>query len=356
MPHTSSTPNPRPTSLWGSTRSTCFVAVGALSLLLGSSTVHAAHAQSNGPGELAAYGRPHAPSQRYRRPAPPLTPPPSPRAAQSPRPAPADEEVVEETDVVVAYEKPGPKTWWGDSWPAWDRVIDGMTARTVRKHTFGTLISHRNFGGFTKKPFHSLFGFDAGSLKVGLGVRFGILDDLDVGVLRVNGTAEAFNTYEVDARYNLLSQQKFGVDLALRVGLSWFEQYHAGDAVGALVQLLIDRLVLDRVFVGGGILFHSNSSGPKKSPSDVDASAAIQAYADVRLYDGMSLGFEVTQPIAGYHLKYPIFTFGPRFITNRHTFAIVMSNSQYSNADGIITGTDRSFGNWVLGFNITREL
>jgi hypothetical protein len=33
-----------------------------------------------------------------------------------------------------------------------------------------------------------------------------------------------------------------------------------------------------------------------------------------------------------------------------------MSNSQYTNADGIITGTDRSFGNWVLGFNITREL
>jgi hypothetical protein len=126
--------------------------------------------------------------------------------------------------------------------------------------------------------------------------------------------------------------------------------------VGVLVQLLMDRLVLDRLFVGGGLLFHSNSSGAKKSATDVHTSAAVQAYADVRLYDGMSLGLELTQPIAGYHLKYPVFTFGPRFITNRHTFAIVMSNSQYTNADGIITGTDRSFGNWVLGFNITREL
>jgi hypothetical protein len=144
--------------------------------------------------------------------------------------------------------------------------------------------------------------------------------------------------------------------LGLRVGLSWFEQYHANDSVGVLVQLLMDRLVLDRLFVGGGLLFHSNSSGAKKSATDVHTSAAVQAYADVRLYDGMSLGLELTQPIAGYHLKYPVFTFGPRFITNRHTFAIVMSNSQYTNADGIITGTDRSFGNWVLGFNITREL
>lgn len=283
----------------------------------------------------------------------PAAPPP---VSAHPAPATAVDEEIEAADVVVAPKKPGRETWWGDAWPAWDRVVDALTARTVRKHTFGTLISHRNYQGVATKPFHSLLGFDGGQLKVGLGLRYGILDNLDVGLLRYNGTSELFNTYEIDARYALLTQARFGVDLALRVGLSWFEQYHASDSVGALVQVLIDHLLLNRALIGAGFLFHSNSSGPKKSNTDTNASAAVQAYTDVRLYDGMSFAVELTQPIAGYHLKYPVLTFGPRFITNRHTFSIVMSNSQYTDADGIITGSDRSIGKWVLGFNITREL
>jgi hypothetical protein len=291
--------------------------------------------------------------------APPRAPQGRPLPGRTARPAAPSADAVEEietAEVLVAPVGSHAATWWGDAWPAWDRVIDAMTARTVRKHTFGTIISHRNYGGFTRKPFHSLLGFDAGSLKVGLGLRFGILDDLDIGLVRFNGTSEQFNTYELDARYNILSQKNFGVDLALRVGMSWFEQYQASDAAGVLVQLLIDRIILNRIFLGGGFLFHSSSSGPKKTSTDVNTSAAIQLYTDFRLYDGMSLAFELTQNIAGYHLKNPIFTFGPRFITNRHTFSIVMSNSQYTGADGIIAGTDRSFGNWILGFNITREL
>lgn len=369
-----------------------FAALVVFGLAMGTLTARPAAAQSISQEEPAddpadapsRLGRPryrprrrpqtHLPSPSARPPAvnhrpPPPPPPPTPAepisraqvAAPKQPPAataaaPADEEVIEAADVVVGPKKPGPETWWGDSWPAWDRVVDAMTARTVRKHTFGTLISHRNYGGFTQRPFHSLFGFDSGLLKVGLGVRFGILNDLDVGILRFNGTSEVFNTYEMDARYNILSQNKFGVDLALRVGLSWFEQYHHSDALGAFVQLLLDRLLFNRVLVGGGLLFHSNSSGPKKSSSDTNSSAALQVYADYRIYDGMSFATELTQNIAGYHLKAPVVTFGPRFITNRHTFSIVLSNSQYTGADGIVTGSDRSFGKWVLGFNITREL
>ena len=290
----------------------------------------------------------------------PLGRPPMPTTARVPpgrRPPPhpaEDIEEIETTQVQVAAQ--GPQTWWGDAWPSWDRVVDAYTARTVRRRTFGTLISHRNFGGFTQKPFHTLFGFDAGSLKVGLGLRYGILDDLDVGILRLNATSELFNTYEFDARYNFLSQANYGVDLALRVGLSWFEQYHANDASGFFAQLLMDRIVFNRVMLGGGLLMHTSSSGPQKSTTDTHMSAALQAYMDWRIYDGMSFALEITPHIAGYGLKAPVITFGPRFITNRHTFSIVMTNSQYTGADGIITGSNRSFSRWLLGFNITREL
>lgn len=300
--------------------------------------------------------------------------PPAPGTVQAAVPAGADEAVesVDTTDVVAVsadgqVQGSDTSTWYGDAWPQFDRVIDAYTARTSRKHTFNTLIAHRNSGGFAKAPFDTLFGFDAGSLKVGLGLRFGILDDLDIGVFRMNGTFEVFDTYDFDVRYQFLKQARFGVDMALRVGISWFpvpasikalkQAPYNADSSGPFVSLLIDRVVANRVLVGLGILYHQNSSGPAKTSQDSGATVALQLATDVRLSEGFSLALEYTQPIAGYHQFNPDITFGPRFITNRHTFAIVLSNTQWFDAAGIITGNDRTtFNRWVLGFNITREL
>lgn len=281
-------------------------------------------------------------------------------------------EAVESTDVIAvsvdgAAQAADTATWYGEAWPQFDRIIDAYTARTSRKNTFNTLIAHRNYAGFAKAPFDTLFGFDGGSLKVGLGLRFGILDNLDIGVFRMNGTIEIFDTYDFDVRYQFLTQSRFGVDMALRVGISWFPvpasvkaglpaPYNA-DASGPFVSLLIDRVIANRVLVNLGILYHQNSSGPTKNSLDSSATVALQLATDVRVTEGLSLALEYTQPIAGYHQFNPDVTFGPRFITNRHTFAIVLSNTQWFDAAGIITGNDRTtFNRWVLGFNITREL
>lgn len=270
-----------------------------------------------------------------------------------------DDEDIETVDVpaVAAANREGPETWWGDAWPVWDRVLDSYTARTVRKHTFNTIISHRNNGGFLRSPGSSLFGFDKGALKVLLGLRFGILDQLDIGVVRLNGTFEKFDTYEFDLRWNILSQTKFGVDLGIRAGLDWFSQEGAKDAVGGIGELMFGRLMFNRVYTGFNFLIASSSSGPKKSNIDAQSSAAVQIALDPRLSSGFSWPFEITYGVAGYKLKAPAMTTGPKWVTNRHMFAIVLSNTQYITTDGIVTNSDRfNFRDWVLGFHITREL
>lgn len=281
-------------------------------------------------------------------------------------------ESVETTDVVAVAANgeiigSDTSTWYGEAWPQFDRVIDAYTGRTSRKHTFNTLITHRNRAGFARAPFDTLFGFDGGSLKVGLGLRFGILDELDVGIFRMNGTKEVFDTYDFDLRYQFFKQARFGVDMAVRAGVTWFpvpasikalkKAPYDADSSGFFASLLINRVFANRVLAGASVLYHANSSGPDKNVEDSHGSVAVQLYTDVRVTEGVSLALEYTQPFAGYHQFNPDVSFGPRFITNRHTFAIVMSNTQWFDAAGMVTGNARtSIRDWVLGFNITREL
>jgi hypothetical protein len=57
---------------------------------------------------------------------------------------------------------------------------------------------------FTEHPMGDMMGFDIGAMKIGLRLRFGILDRLDVGLLRLNGTFYRFENggriMEVDHR------------------------------------------------------------------------------------------------------------------------------------------------------------
>jgi hypothetical protein len=44
-----------------------------------------------------------------------------------------------------------------------------------------------------------------------------------------------------------------------------------------------------------------------------------------------------------------------KIITNRHTFAIIFSNSQYITADGLVANTSKGIHDAILGLTITRE-
>ena len=308
------------------------------------------------------------------------------KAHKTAKPAPVEEEKSEEPEKVEAVESIDPSgkaaaagdnggveeiesvdtggdggesvgdDWFGDAYPQMDRVLDHYTGRTARQGNFETLIGHRNWEGLLRAPARDFLGFDGYALKIDLGVRYGILDRLDVGILRQNRTFERYTTWEFDVRYQLLSQATQKLDVALRLGIDLFS-HPEKNASGFFAQLLVSRLILNRFILGGGVLYSGSSSGQNKRDTDAGSSFALMLQADVRVLEWLSLAFEITPGLAGYQQPYPCITFGPRIITNRHTFSVVISNTQYVTADGIVANTYRSsFKDWLLGFMITREI
>jgi len=265
----------------------------------------------------------------------------------------ADEPVEAVTDVQIV---PVDSIHYGVDTAQAERIGNILIARGARKGSVIFFLSHRAYESFTKDPFYDGLGFDGGSLKIGLGLRYGILDSLDVGILRLNGTVEVFDTYEFDARFQVLRQERHGIDVAVRAGVSWFAQKGHEDASGYLAQLLADRIFADRCLVGAGLLFHSSSSNDRKTIRDDKPSLAGTAFAEYRFLRALAVDLEGAMAIAGYHSKYPTVSAGFKAYTNRHTFSLLVTNTQYTGADGVVSNTWRSRpSEWILGFNLTRE-
>lgn len=278
-------------------------------------------------------------------------------AEESPRPVPLGGDSVQgdvaEVDVVTILDGPD---WDGDVFVRDERAVNALTAQTVRRNAILFVIMHRARQSFAEEGNGDFLGLDAGGLKVGLGLRYGVLDNADVGVLRLNGTAEVFDTYEFDARYRVLDQSEHLLDAALRAGLSWFVHPDADDASGAFGQLLASRRFGRRVTTGAGLLYHADSSGDRKSSGDDDGSLALQGSLEVKLTPKLACVVEVGANINGYGEDRPVASASIKAFTYGHTFSLVVSNTQYVGADGIVANAWRDWDEPIIGFNITREL
>jgi hypothetical protein len=245
--------------------------------------------------------------------------------------------------------------WYGFDDPAFDRVVNIYTATPARQGTFIFLVGHRPYEAFTQEPFYDFLGFDGGAIKVPLGLRYGVLDRFDLGILRLNPTQETFATYQADVRYQMLKQDRYGADLAAVAGLSWFVDKNSS-SFGGFGQLIASRIFFGRLHAGAAVLYHSHSTNPAKTTTDHGYSAAVAAFADLRLATGLAWSAEISETVAGFGAKYPNWTTGPKIITHRHTFALIVTNTQYVGADGIVTNSDRGLHDLIFGFNLTREL
>ncbi len=239
-----------------------------------------------------------------------------------------------------------------------DRAVNQFTARPIRAGALVFVVDHRTRQSFLagkEALWRDYFGLDAGGLKIGLGLRFGILDDLDVGLYRLNGTSEVFDSYELDARYRILDQPGYGLDLAVRAGVTAF--VHPGDiyAAGYLGQLMLDRVFSDELLVGLSVMFHSDSSNDVKSVDDTEWSLGLGAQIEWRFLDWLAWDLEVGVNLAGYGSDWPALATSIKILSHRHTFSIVFSNTQYMGADGQVANTWRGFDDLILGFQITRE-
>jgi hypothetical protein len=282
--------------------------------------------------------------------------------ADAATPAPAKAVADETVEEIVNVAETDPKAGWygGDSYPEHERILAMPTARTVRKGSLVFILDHRaknpihKQGDPWKNTFFDFGGLDTG-LTVGLSLRYGILQGLDVGIYRVGQQPGGDDTYEFDARYQPLRQEEAGVDLAVRAGATWFAQYDAPDASGVLGQILVDRVLCNRLLVGGGLLYHSSSTNKAKYSDSTKYSVAAAAFAEMRLSGAIALSAEVVPAIAGYHSKYPSYSAGVKFITSRHTFALAVGNTTYLTSDGYITNSPYGLRDTSIGFNITRE-
>ncbi len=245
-----------------------------------------------------------------------------------------------------------------------DRGINILTAHATRKGALTLVLDHRPYKNLFSKAdaFYDYLGLDRGeSLKVGLGLRYGIIDGLDAGLYRLNdGGLVKYDTYEFDVRYVILNQADFYVNLMARAGGSWFAS-EGNHALGGFFQLFVDHILFDRVLIGAGFAFHSESSSEYKDRDknlgkDVDTiSGAITAVVEWRALEFMAVTGELAAAVLGYKQDYPVATLALKFLTHRHTFSVMLTTGQFINADGIVANTWRTPKELIFGFQIFRE-
>jgi hypothetical protein len=245
-------------------------------------------------------------------------------------------------------------TWDLDEFAVPDRIINVLTPDPIGRGNLHLTIIHRARQSVTENAGRDYLGLDAGGLKIGIGLRYGLRDRADVGLFRLNGTAETFDTYEFDVRLRLLGGTTTPVTVALRPGFTWFAQPEEEDASGFFGQLLLERKFGKHLSCAAGVLYHSESSGDRKSAGDDEDSMALHGGFSIRLRPRFSLDGEVTSTVSGYGEDDPAVSMALRLFTYGHTFSLVVTNTQYISADGIVGNAWRPVDEPVIGFNITR--
>ena len=160
------------------------IALIILSLTLGAESSTEVTTENAQPAAAASEA---APAEATPAPAP--APVPAPAAAPTPVAKPAESDIEVLSDVVDLNETQDPAAgWYGKAFPEPVRILALQTARAVRKGGFEFVIDHRSstaiYDKDSKQPFtdmgNNFFGFDS-PIQVGLGLRYGVIDDLDVG-------------------------------------------------------------------------------------------------------------------------------------------------------------------------------
>lgn len=244
--------------------------------------------------------------------------------------------------------------WDPGVYAAPDRGFAVLLPRAIPRGALLFVLDHRARQPVAEEPARDLLGFDAGGLKILLGLRYGLLQGLDIGVERLNGNPERYDVYGFDARWTALRESRHFLDLCLTGGTTWFEQEGAGDAVAISGRVQAGRSLFRSVYLSAGILGHSDSSHGRKASGDSDYSVAIPVYAGWVVLPTLTLAAEAVFPVAGYSAGWASWTAGPKFTTHGHTFALLLSTTQYTTTDGLVAGSDRP-DKPVFGFSITRQ-
>jgi hypothetical protein len=235
-----------------------------------------------------------------------------------------------------------------------ERAFALFLPRPVSPKSLLFIVDHRAQSAAFDSPLRDGLGLDNGSLKIGLELRYSPFKNLDAGLRRVNNAADPFDTYEFDARFCILEESNSGLDAAVRGGVTLFYQDTSGTASGYFGSLSAGRSIGNRIYVTAGVLYHSNSTNFSKTVADKDWTLCAPFALSIRMAGGFFVLAEGFAPLQGYNAGKPGYAYGFKYATFRHSFSAFLTNTQYSTADGVATGSDR-LDKPVLGFMITRK-
>jgi len=242
-----------------------------------------------------------------------------------------------------------------DAYTCPDRAFAFFLPRPLPPKSILFTIEHRAQSPAFDNPFRDWLGLDNGSLKIGLGLRYSPFENFDAGIRRVSNAIDPFDIYEMDARYCFLKESMYHIDAALGGGTTLFYQDTSGVASGFFASLTAGRSAGGRLYAAAGALYHSNSTFSTKTVADTNWTLCLPVSLTFRVAGGFSVSAEAFAPLLGYKAGKPGYAYGFKYATYKHSFSVLLTNTQYTTMDGMVSGSDR-LDRPVLGFMITRKL
>jgi hypothetical protein len=235
-----------------------------------------------------------------------------------------------------------------------DRAFAILYPRVAPQGSLIVSIDHRANQPLDRQPFSSMLGFDSGNLTIGLGVRYSVLDSLDIGLKRYNATLTDYDVYEFGPRYQLLSEDQSFADVAAGAGATWFDAETRSDEWGGMAQLLAGKTLLRRLYVTTGAMYYSRPSALTTEPDGPDYSVAVLASANLQMLSRLALVTEWSIPVAGVWEGDPAWSVGPKYFSWGHTFSVLVSNAHSISDDRLAAGAAKR-NHPIIGFTITRQ-
>ncbi len=249
-------------------------------------------------------------------------------------------------------------------------VVNLPDGKPMRAGSWEFFVGHRFFQDIKQAGVGGLFGFDSVA-TVAYGVRAGITDRLNVGILRTN----EFRTISLNSAFQISRQSaSTPVTLQLRGGLDSkdnFGLYHKNDPDSSLykvprqyakfIQLVTTRTFNDRVSVTASPIFAFNTRDETQQfgrtfGSEHNNTVSLGIGTGIRFLPTVSLVGEYIPRLWGYRGEgedYNGVSIGLQKSTFRHTFTLVVSRQNVLTPVQVAyQGHDK----FHIGFNIYRKL
>ena len=234
-------------------------------------------------------------------------------------------------------------------------VVSVATTAQVPRHKFAFRLSHRfsrpldGFGGDSGvgELVENLFGFDSAA-KIGLELRFGLLEGTQVGLHRTND-----RTIQLFGQHSLFEQGEgnpVAVDAVVTVeGLNNFrENYSTG--VGAVVS----RRMARRVAVYIEPMWVANTNPLPGNMVDENHTVQVGIGSRFRWTPSVYLVGEFVPRVAGYSPGQHYGSFGIEKRAGGHLFQLNVSNGLGTTVGQLARGS-AGRDNWYIGFNLSRK-